>query len=92
MVTVIKEAVNSRFGKVVEFRVTSGFKINAEGRTLTPEFLYDLLVLAYNTFMVEFIERTKGKHIAHYIVDKPLFNDNKRYLEIAIIGIGTNLQ
>ena len=92
MCTVIKEAVNSRFGKVLDCAVTYGYKVIAEGATLNPKFLYDLQLLSIDKFKEEYEKRNKNTHVAHYLFDKPTFEESLPNLERVFLmrGVGRN--
>ena len=93
MATVIKQTLNKTYGsKIVDCKVTYGYKINAIGRLLTPEFLYELLVLSYQEFKKIYDKDSEGTQAAKYIVDKPELKDYKSNLQAVIIGQGISKQ
>ncbi len=92
LITPIKEVVNDTNGKVFNYRWMYGYKIQAQGRNLTPEFLFELMLHTWKLFKDHFEKTAKGTIVENKLMDKPIFSDAEKNLKMVLMMQGATRQ
>jgi hypothetical protein len=85
-VTVQKPYEDYDDGIIFEGTMTSGFKLKSRKKDITPEILFDLLVIAAVNFAKEFAELVRGSSLEGTKISKPEFDLYERYLGRVILN------